>query len=115
MSEHDYLQLFGDFGPTVKGDQLKGWLWDSESARCKCYLSAQDCRDVATQFLVAAASLVGDVPPVDAERAALRAGLVEAQTVLGRLRDLCEAPVYARIAATAAESVAAVLARYPER
>jgi hypothetical protein len=51
----DYLLLFGGFGPTVKGDELKGWTPDFEDGGVsKTYLSADACREVARQFMAAA-------------------------------------------------------------
>ena len=51
----DFLALFGDFGPTVKGDELKGWIHDPEDGGVyKKYLSASDCREAARQFMAAA-------------------------------------------------------------
>jgi hypothetical protein len=52
----NYLELFGDFGPTYKGDQLKGWITDADGSS-KLYLNAAECREVARQFIAAAEAL----------------------------------------------------------
>ncbi len=58
MSEAtDFLKLLGSFGPTVRGDELKGWTPDPEGGVSSCYLSADDCREVARQFTEAARKL----------------------------------------------------------
>ena len=54
----NYLEMFGDFSPTFKGDQLKGWITDHDGSS-KVYLSASECREVARQFIAAAEMLEG--------------------------------------------------------
>ena len=54
----DWLYELGGFGPTTKGNELKGYPVDQdEGGVCKCYLSAADCREIAAQFLAAAEML----------------------------------------------------------
>lgn len=49
----DWLKEFGNLGPTIRGDELKGWTHDGEGS-CKFYLNAKDCEEIAEQFLAAA-------------------------------------------------------------
>ena len=58
----DFLILFGGFGPTFKGDELKGWVPDPEDGGVsKTYLSPEECREVARQFIDAAELLEANI------------------------------------------------------
>ena len=56
------MKLFGDFGLTINGDELKGWTPDPEEGGVsKTYLSAEECREVARQFTAAAELLEANI------------------------------------------------------
>lgn len=54
-----WMKWLGDFGPTVHGTELKGWMDDDGEGRSKVYLSANDLRALAAACLEAADSLKG--------------------------------------------------------